>query len=832
MATSPAPHATIRTKLSLAFATAFALVVVVGVFGVTQLHSVNSVTQEIREIWLPKIENLNRIRAAVAEHRLLAVRRIQTTNFRHVAAIAKSMEAMRATVSYEAQAYERTAEADAEYPALSQFRMLWSKYQDAYGTVLQRLEIGEVTPAFDHFETAALPAFDQAISKLDYLLAQARQGGTSAEARAQETYNFALGLTIGVSLLAALAAWAATVWTSRNITAPIMRVSEAMERLAKGDHAVEIATDYGRKDEIGILVDSVNGYRASLVRGRQLAEQAAMERERLHAAASNMPIGLAMFDADRRLIICNKRYSEIYRLPPELAVPGTTLDSILAQRVAAGVSAGANSSRYVNDVLARTGNSEPGLHLAELSDGRTLSILHQPLPGGGWVSTHEDVTEWRKAEARIRHMARHDALTDLPNRVLFKERIEEALKLVRRGESIAVLCMDLDRFKAVNDTLGHPIGDALLQRVSDRIREIVRDVDTVARFGGDEFAIIQVGTEQPQGTTALAHRLIEALGAGYEIDGHEIVIGCSLGISVAPEDGEDADQLIKKADMALYRAKLDGRATYRFFEPHMDARMQARRALELDLRKALAEGEFELVYQPIIDLSTSRICCFEALLRWRHPERGLVMPDDFIPLAEEIGVIVPIGAWVLLQACRDSMAWPEDIKVSVNLSYVQFRNDKLVAAVATALSLSKLVPSRLELEITEGVLVTEQGATLALLHELRELGVKIVMDDFGTGYSSLSYIRSFPFDKIKIDKSFIHNIEQSSSFAIVRAVTGLGESLGMTTTAEGVETEEQLERVRREGCTEVQGFLFSAGKPASELEPLIALLHKKPAVAA
>lgn len=828
----PTPSATIRTKLSLAFASAFGLVIVVGIFGVTRLHSVNTVAKEISEIWLPKIENLNRIRSAVAEHRLLAARRIQTSNFRHVAAITKSMEAMRIAVVYEAQAYERVAELGVEHPTLMDFRLSWSKYQDTYAVVLQRLEVGEVTSAFEQFETAALPAFDQAIDKLDRLTALAKQSSRDAEARAQDTYNFALLLTAGLGVLAAIAAWAATLWTSRNVTDPIMRVSEAMERLAKGDHSVEISTDRSRKDEIGILVDSVNGYRASLVRGQELAEQVAMERERLHAAVSNMPIGLAMFDADRNLIISNNRYSEIYALPPELAAPGTRFDRILERRAGAGLHAGADGGRYVAEVLSRIGNSKSGLHLAEFNDGRTISILHQPLPGGGWVSTHEDVTERRKAEARIRHMARHDALTDLPNRTVFKERIEEALKLARRGEHVAVICMDLDRFKTVNDTLGHPIGDALLERVSDRIREIVRDVDTVARFGGDEFALIQVGNDQPQGATAIADRLIEAISAPYEIGGHDIVVGCSLGISIAPEDGEDADPLIKNADLALRRAKLDGRGTYRFFEPHMDALMQTRRALELDLRRALAEGEFELNYQPIVDLAASKINCFEALLRWRHPQRGLVTPDEFIPLAEEIGIIVPIGAWVLRQACRDAMAWPEDIKVSVNLSYVQFRTFKLVEAVATALSISKLAPSRLELEVTEGVLVTEQGTTLALLHELRGLGVKIVLDDFGTGYSSLSYIRSFPFDKIKIDKSFIHNIEQASSFAIVRAVAGLGESLGMATTAEGVETEEQLERVRREGCTEVQGFLFSAGKPASELAPLIVSLHKTAAAAA
>jgi diguanylate cyclase (GGDEF)-like protein len=538
---------------------------------------------------------------------------------------------------------------------------------------------------------------------------------------------------VAVSLVAALAAWAATVWTSRRVSLPIIRISEAMRRLERGDHLAEVGAATPRHDEIGVLIDSVNGYRESLVRGRQLAELAELERGRLQAAVSNMPIGLAMYDAERRLIICNDRYSEMYRLPRELTAPGTALEDILQERVRTGIFVGTSSNKFIEDTYALITQHEPVLQLADLRDGRTFSVIYQPMRGGGWVSTHEDVTERRRAEARIHHMARHDALTDLPNRTLLKERMEEALAKARRDDSMAVLCMDLDRFKAVNDTLGHPIGDALLRSVADRIRRIVRDSDTVARFGGDEFAVVQTGMVQPQGATALANRLIEELGAPYEIEHHQVVIGCSIGVALAPSDGQDVDLLIKKADMALYRAKVEGRGTFRFFEPEMDARMQARRTLELGLRKALITGEFELHYQPLIDVQRGEVVGLEALLRWKHQSRGWIPPAEFIPLAEETGLIVPIGEWVLRQACADAATWPEHLKVSVNLSPMQFKNDSIVGAVFNALTAADLAPTRLELEITESVLLQNGETTLGILHQLRALGVRVSMDDFGTG---------------------------------------------------------------------------------------------------
>jgi diguanylate cyclase (GGDEF)-like protein len=445
------------------------------------------------------------------------------------------------------------------------------------------------------------------------------------------------------------------------------------------------------------------------------------------------------------------------------------------------------------------------------------------MSGGGWVSTHEDITERRQAEAKISHMALHDALTNLPNRLLFRQEIENRLAHLGRERKFAVLCLDLDQFKNVNDTLGHPFGDKLLCQVAERLRGCLRHGDIVARLGGDEFAILQDSLSQPGDTTSLLERIIEVGGAPFDLDGHQVVIGVSIGVAVAPADAADPDQLLKNADMALYRAKVEGRGIYRFFEPEMDARMQARRALELDLRKAIVKGEFELYYQPLVDLASEQISGFEALIRWNHPRHGLMLPADFIPLAEETALIVPIGEWVLRQACAEAAKWPSAVRVAVNLSSVQIRSRGLSQTVSNALACSGLASDRLQLEITESVLLLDSESTLDTLHELRALGVRISMDDFGTGYSSLSYLRSFPFDKIKIDRSFVHGLSSNKeSRAIIRAVVGLGSSLGMSTTAEGVETQEELDHMRREGCTEAQGYFFSKPRPAKDVYTMLA----------
>ena len=694
------------------------------------------------------------------------------------------------------------------------------------------------------------------------------------------------------------------------------------------------------------------GIRVDITELKRREDELKVQNMRFDAALRQMSQGLVLFDRDRRLIVCNDRYVRMYGLPPELTVPGVTQERMMQHRIDAGLHTGPEADRYMRQRLAESMSGTAGNSVIELSDGRVIAVAHCPTDDGGWVSTHEDITERRRAEQerdrnrrfldlvienvpvsivvrnatdrkyvlinrageelfgisrceivgrtvhdflskehadlvsgydqqllsadpsavlmvdeheidtpangrrlvasrrialrgedgtpmyilgvvedvterkradeRIARLATYDALTDLPNRMLFRQRLDDALKWLRPADRIAVLYLDLDFFKHVNDSLGHPVGDELLKAVAQRLHACVKQGDTVARLGGDEFAIIQHGIAEPDDTTALTTCILEALRKPYDLDGHQLVADASIGIAIAPDDGHEPDQLLKNADLALYGAKADGRGTYRFFEPEMDARVKARRALEEDLRKALARGEFELHYQPLLDLRTNRIRTCEALIRWNHPQRGLIPPGEFIGLAEETGLIVPIGEWVLRQACAHAAEWPREISVAVNLSAVQFKLPSLSQLVVGALAAAQLEPRRLELEITESVLVQNSAAVSSTLRELHELGVRFAMDDFGTGYSSLGYLRNFPLDKIKIDRTFVSDLtDAETSASIVRAIVGLATSLNMTTAAEGVETEQQLAALRAAGCTEIQGFLFSRPLRLAQLRRLM-----------
>ena len=541
------------------------------------------------------------------------------------------------------------------------------------------------------------------------------------------------------------------------------------------------------------------------------------EEQMLHTVLNNMSQGVVMFDSQMQLIFCNQRYVEMYGLSADVAQPGCSLRELIEHRVASGSFAG-DPVEYIAGLTETLAGGETMQQTLTLADGRAFSVVNKPIAGGGWLSTHEDVTERQRSEERIAHMARHDALTDLPNRTMMREHLEHELKRVKRGECLAVLCLDLDQFKSVNDALGHPIGDELLKLVGERLRGCTREPDTVARLGGDEFAIIMTQMQQPTDAAALSKRIRDSIVKPYQIDGHQIVTDISIGISVAPIDALDAEMLMRNADMALYGAKADGRGTYRFFEPEMNTRMKARRELEMDLRNALAGRKFELHYQPLVNLETKEVNAFEALLRWNHPVRGVISPADFIPIAEETGLIVPLGEWVLKTACTEAANWPDHIKIAVNLSPAQLNNRNLLAVVAEAIEQSGMSPHKLQLEITETVLLQNTFSTLSTLHELRKLGVQIALDDFGTGYSSLSYLRSFPFDKIKIDRSFIQDLSNGSEpVAIVHAVANLAKCLNMTSTAEGVETQQQLDTLKAIGCTEMQGYLFSKARPAKEI---------------
>lgn len=538
--------------------------------------------------------------------------------------------------------------------------------------------------------------------------------------------------------------------------------------------------------------------------------------EQQFMAMDNMTQGLCYYDRQQRLILCNREFRQMYGLSEDQVRPGTTLEEICHARIDNGIFGEGDPEAYIKE---RTAPFQDSIDRVQaLSDGRSIMIRRRRMPNGGWVTTHEDITERTQAEARVAHMAMHDSLTGLANRAQLRQSLTEVAKRVRRGAKVAVLWLDLDHFKSVNDAFGHPIGDALLREIGQRLKAEIRDTDLACRLGGDEFAVLQEQVSEPADCAALAQRLISKLSDPYLIEDHLVMIGVSIGIVIADEENCDPDLLIRNADLALYRSKSEGRGTYRFFEAEMDKLVQQRRALETDLRAAIVKEEFELHYQPVMNLGDMSPCGFEALLRWRHCERGLVSPMDFIPIAEETGLILPITDWVLRTACRDACSWSRPLRVAVNLSAIHFRHGDPAASISNALSRSGLDPQRLEVEVTESLLLDNTNAVAQKLLEIKSLGVRISMDDFGTGYSSLSYLSKFPFDKIKIDRSFVRELPgKPDSIAIIRAISGLGASLGMQTTAEGIETLEQLDVAVAEGCSEVQGFLFSKPRPAKEL---------------
>jgi diguanylate cyclase (GGDEF)-like protein len=598
---------------------------------------------------------------------------------------------------------------------------------------------------------------------------------------------------------------------SRQITSPLVQITRAVSAGARGEWDVQV-TGTTRHDELGDIARAIEVFKTNA--SELLSNKVELERTHLQLdiALNNMTHGLCMFDPAGRLIVCNDPFAQMYGLPPELTCRGTPLQALLAHGCAGAETAAASAAA----------DMEVTVSIQTLQDGRTISVSRQAMPDGGWVAVHEDITERRRAEEEITRLARTDALTGLPNRMVFREACDDALRRCTPGRPVAVLYLDLDHFKTINDTLGHPMGDALLKAVAQRLHDYKRDGDIVARLGGDEFAIVQSEARSREQLSAWTAELIDLLSEPYHVHGHELVVGTSVGIALAPAHGHDADALLKCADLALYKAKAGGRRTFQFFEPEMDSELRTRRMLESDLRNAYANEEFTLVYQPIVSLKTDRIVAFETLLRWRHPEHGPIPPDKFIPVAEEIGLIVPITEWVLKTACAEACRWPQHVGVAVNLSPVQFKRRQPLLPVINALAVSGLPAHRLEVELTESVFLQAEKSTVDALHELRSFGVRVAMDDFGTGYSALSYLRTFPFDKIKIDRSFINGLGQSDSEAIVELITKLGVKLNMTTVAEGVETLEQLNRLRVLGCGAAQGYLFSRPVPAAEVPALLA----------
>lgn len=541
-------------------------------------------------------------------------------------------------------------------------------------------------------------------------------------------------------------------------------------------------------------------------------------------ALNNMPHGLSMFSADGRLAVMNHRFIEMMQLSDDFVQRGASAADICD----ACVLSGAISAAAAQQILYEIESSQRGDIITSDPDpgkNRSLDWTFQPMAGGGTVVLVEDITERKDAEARISHLARYDELTALPNRVNFRDEIGRLLAMQHGDHRSALLFVDLDQFKQVNDTLGHPCGDQLLCAVAERLREMLRPEDFVARFGGDEFVVFQQNIHSHEDAAALARRIVDRLSERYKIDNHLVEIGASVGIAmIAP--GVSADTLLKNADMALYRAKADGRGTFCFFRDEMAQIVEARRILELDLRKALANEEFELFYQPLINLKSGKVSTCEALLRWNHPARGTVSPVDIIPVAEDMGLIVDLGRWILRKACMECMKWPEAVSVAVNFSPQQFHQRDVLSEVRYALEVSGLPAHRLEIEITESSLLHNTELTHDVLSQLRSLGVRISLDDFGTGYSSLSYLHNFPLQKVKIDRSFLEGIDSDRPLTLLRGVARLSADLGMSVVVEGIETNEQLELISADGAvTEAQGYLFSRPVPAVRIRQLLNASH-------
>ncbi len=615
-----------------------------------------------------------------------------------------------------------------------------------------------------------------------------------------------------------------------QIVRRLKRMTATMDRLAANDTSVHVS-GAGYRDELGEMARALGVFKSNAIALQAYQGDIEALNLRFEFALENMSRGLSMFDANERLIVCNHHYRDMYRLSDQTVQPGTSFDAILDERFAVGT--------------ARVGEERGGVRLPwpmdeptpmgrdfatlvhTLTDGRTIQVAFQPLKEGGWIALHEDVTEERRQDARIERLAHVDAVTGIANRYMFHRSLEAALRDETTQTSVAIHLIDLDRFKAVNDTFGHPVGDQLLQEVAIRLSQTVRSDDCVARLGGDEFAVIQHQLRYPADADALAERLIEVISTPYDLGNGHVEIGASIGVVIAGTHGTTVDDLLRHADIALYRSKSEGRGCHVMYHAAIEQELKARRKLEADLLLAIGTDAFELHYQPIIDLKSGKVVVCEALLRWHHSELGPISPAVFIPLAESMGAIAPLGAWVLERACQDAAQWSPDIKVAVNLSALQFQSGQLYQTIGAILAHTGLPARRLELEITESVLLREDATNLDLLHRLRALGISIALDDFGTGYASLSYLRSFPFDKIKIDQSFIRDLaSQSECVAIVRAVTDLAKTLGMQTVAEGVETHDHLARVQAAGCDQAQGYLLSRPVAMAQLSIAIAAAGK------
>jgi diguanylate cyclase (GGDEF)-like protein len=656
---------------------------------------------------------------------------------------------------------------------------------------------------------------DAAIA-LDDLVETVAADGFEHRMQAEATVTQARATLLGLAAATMLIGILLAISFSYSMSQPISEAMRVAERVASGNFSGEIVTE--RNDELGRLLRSLAGMQSHL---KLRADEDYAMMEKLDAALNNMGQGLCMFDADRRLMLWNEKYGAMYRISPDRLFVGCTLEQMMKDREAAGTSY--RNMEQMNarvQIAIRTQSADSVT--AELSDGRIINLAYRPTQNGGWVFTHEDISERMQNEARIAHLAFHDPLTDLPNRAAFNDYLENTFRSANAdGTSFSVLCIDLDRFKEINDAHGHSTGDRFLVEIGRRILSTCEGA-FLARIGGDEFTIVSPNATELAGAEGLCRRLSAVMDVPFCIDEYEMTGSFTVGVSVFPKDGADVNTLVANAEAALYRAKAEQRGTIRFFEPAMDRQIREKRLLQQDVALALEKNELELYFQPQAE-TAGEIFGFEVLLRWRHPVRGMVSPGLFIPLAEETGAIGAIDEWVLRQACREAASWPNPLAIAVNLSPVDFRRGDIPAMILSALLESGLNPQRLEIEITEGVLIEDFDRAIGTLRKIKNLGVRIAMDDFGTGYSSLSYLQAFPFDKIKIDQSFVAKIGKNfEASAIIHAILGLSRALTLPVIAEGVETEEQLAFLAKEGCDEVQGYLIGRPQPIAHYRQVVA----------
>ncbi|WP_108259845.1 EAL domain-containing protein [Mangrovicoccus ximenensis] len=811
--------ASIRTRLGLAFALFLLLLGSSGLFSLRQIGMIGDAARDLHDVALPRVLAVNDISSALTTHSLLAKRRVQTTDFRQVASMAATMRTAEEAFDSKLGLLKADLSGGTDISLIADIETQWQSYLDSFSSVLELTEQGSLRRAQSKLDGETRELVETLFRSLEQLVAATR-GETDRMAMAVTAEHArARRLTLAVLATGLAATALAIAWTSRSVSQPLLRISAAMRQLTRGLDETRIPDLSGRRDEIGVLAQAAEAFRDTMMETRQLAADLDQERDRLSSTVRNMPLGLCMFDSAAELVIWNRAFEKIWHCPAGLLREGSPKTSVLG--AIAELNMAGEAQTFADTILGMIDAGKPAASIVRLPDGRSVSVMLEPTPGG-WMMICEDVTDRVDAEDRIRRLARHDPLTGLPNRLCFRETIESALEAASPDLPVAIMFIDLDRFKHVNDTLGHPVGDGLLRQVANRLTWAAGEGDVVARLGGDEFAVINRGRSQPADALALGDRIIEQLVSPFDIDGHHVQIGGSVGIAVAPLQGDTADEIQRNADLALYAVKEAGKGHCRVFDPSMNDRQQALHELEQALRAALEADAFTVAYQPLCDLATGHICGAEALLRWHHPLRGEMPPAEFIPLAEELRLIRPIGAKVLGMACRAAAEWPGDIKVSVNLSPQQIHDGDIAAEVMAAIAESGLDPHRLELEITEGVLLQDTGKTLSSLHALRDHGISIALDDFGTGYSSLRYLRAFPFDRVKIDAAFVRGLPSDTSAAtIIEAICTLCSSFGIAVTAEGIETPDQLEFVRDAGCMIGQGFHFARPMPDTDFREFL-----------